>query len=723
MTVEKQDVQKNADEKETSTFLQIREILESLAVALFLAFLFKTFEAEAFVIPTGSMAPTLKGRHKDVLCDECGFRFQTSASEEIDSANNRRSGLRVVAGVCPQCGYTQYFGDERPSLKNDKIAPSFTGDRILVSKTTFDQRELARWDVSVFRSPGDPKINFIKRIVGLPNENLRVQYGDLFVQKLVPSSDTDSDSKDEFQDDGRVGSDWAPDVDLGQADGLNENVSKKRDWIDSGEPFEIARKDYKYLKQILQIVYDEDYRPDNFKKVGWPERWTDDLTEQNNGYSAWTRFENKKGRGFRFEGTVVPTQSEVCQFELGAEADISPLLPEDSNFYWLRYRHVIPSSEDWLYLSKGNLPPSVANSGKIVNNPRLIDDFSAYNAGISRRQATREDIDRSGVRTVKLVNEWDRSNFDEFSQLSQRVDDEKGNERVYCSKTPDGFGGNWVGDLAISCNLKIEKAESDSDKIAFDLIKGGVAFRCVIEPKGEKITLSIPGVSQFVPKTVSYSFRAGVTYNVVFLNVDEEMRVVINDEELTFPEQGGRYDELTRVLPGTKAPAVPRNRDPNARDLAPVAIGVSGATVSIDCLKLMRDVYYIAAGRMLEEWDSGAFSDFSTARCDRLTSNATVFWGDENEVAKFMSSPSRWGGYGNTKSALLTQHEGQYVAFGDNSGFSLDSRLWADGNVPHYVDRKYLIGKAFYVYWPHGWPLPIVKCPFWPNFAKMRHVD
>ena len=41
--------------KEQSLFQQIRELGESLVVALFLAFLFKTFEAEAFVIPTGSM--------------------------------------------------------------------------------------------------------------------------------------------------------------------------------------------------------------------------------------------------------------------------------------------------------------------------------------------------------------------------------------------------------------------------------------------------------------------------------------------------------------------------------------------------------------------------------------------------------------------------------------------------------------------------------------------
>src|SRR5439155_1572925 len=48
-----------------------RETIESIVVAFVLAFLFRTFEAEAFVIPTGSMAPTLYGQHRDITCEKC----------------------------------------------------------------------------------------------------------------------------------------------------------------------------------------------------------------------------------------------------------------------------------------------------------------------------------------------------------------------------------------------------------------------------------------------------------------------------------------------------------------------------------------------------------------------------------------------------------------------------------------------------------------------------
>ena len=232
MSVDGAEVKKKNVEKENSTFLQIREILESLAVALFLAFLFKTFEAEAFVIPTGSMAPTLMGRHKDVNCSQCGYNFQVSASEE-------------------------YFGDETPSLKTDKKAPSFTGDRILVSKMTFDQRDVARWDVSVFRAPNDPKVNFIKRFVGLPNENLRIQYGDIFVQKFTSKLGETKPSDTKVG--AAVSDGLSPDVDLSRAN-VSSGTGPNYETVDSGKPFEIARKEYKYLRQILQVVYDEDYK-------------------------------------------------------------------------------------------------------------------------------------------------------------------------------------------------------------------------------------------------------------------------------------------------------------------------------------------------------------------------------------------------------------------------------------------------------------------------------
>jgi signal peptidase I len=47
----------------------------------------------------------------------------------------------------------------------------------------------------------------------------------------------------------------------------------------------------------------------------------------------------------------------------------------------------------------------------------------------------------------------------------------------------------------------------------------------------------------------------------------------------------------------------------------------------------------------------------------------------------------------------------EFLVLGDNSPRSADSRLWNRRPIhPYAVPRKLLIGKAFFIYWPHGVP-------------------
>src|SRR5580700_3415540 len=110
----------------------MRETIESVVVAFILAFLFKTFEAEAFVIPTGSMAPTLMGRHKDLHCPMCGFDFRIGASDEVESETDYViPAARDRSAICPNCRY---------HLTKDDVynLPPFKGDRILVTKFSYE---------------------------------------------------------------------------------------------------------------------------------------------------------------------------------------------------------------------------------------------------------------------------------------------------------------------------------------------------------------------------------------------------------------------------------------------------------------------------------------------------------------------------------------------------------------------------------------------------------
>lgn len=100
-----------------------RDNIEALAMAIVLALLLKAFIVEAYKIPTGSMQPTLMG----------------------DPQN-------------------QVF------------------DRILVDKLAFRVRDPERFEVVVFRYPLDRAKNFVKRLVGMPGEQIRIWNGDLWTR-------------------------------------------------------------------------------------------------------------------------------------------------------------------------------------------------------------------------------------------------------------------------------------------------------------------------------------------------------------------------------------------------------------------------------------------------------------------------------------------------------------------------------------------------------------
>ncbi|MEK7608184.1 MAG: signal peptidase I [Patescibacteria group bacterium] len=58
------------------------------------------------------------------------------------------------------------------------MAPSFMdGDYLLIDELTYRVREPNRGEVAVFRSPQEEEIYFIKRIIGLPGERIKIENG------------------------------------------------------------------------------------------------------------------------------------------------------------------------------------------------------------------------------------------------------------------------------------------------------------------------------------------------------------------------------------------------------------------------------------------------------------------------------------------------------------------------------------------------------------------
>ncbi len=123
-------------EKEDS----IKETIKTIVYAIVIAMLIRSFIFEPFKIPSGSMYPTL------YIGD---YLFVSKYTY----------------------GYSNHSFPLSPPLFNGRIW----------------EDEPKRGDVVVFRSPRDNKIDFIKRVVGLPGDKISLKKGRLYINgKIMP---------------------------------------------------------------------------------------------------------------------------------------------------------------------------------------------------------------------------------------------------------------------------------------------------------------------------------------------------------------------------------------------------------------------------------------------------------------------------------------------------------------------------------------------------------
>jgi signal peptidase I len=142
----------------------VPDTLISVIIAFALAFIGRAYVLEPFVIPTGSMAPTLLGAHYRAVSDESGTNWpvdrQLSESGDGALVRDPYTATEFEAGGLRQR----------------------SGDRILVLKRTPFSPAIERFEVAVFRNPADPNENLIKRIIGMPGEQIALVDGDVFVR-------------------------------------------------------------------------------------------------------------------------------------------------------------------------------------------------------------------------------------------------------------------------------------------------------------------------------------------------------------------------------------------------------------------------------------------------------------------------------------------------------------------------------------------------------------
>jgi signal peptidase I len=78
--------------------------------------------------------------------------------------------VRFDACRCPNCG-------QAVDLSSAREVP---GDRLMVDKTAYQARPPRRWEVAVFQCPADLTKPYVKRVVGLPGEQIHISGGDVY---------------------------------------------------------------------------------------------------------------------------------------------------------------------------------------------------------------------------------------------------------------------------------------------------------------------------------------------------------------------------------------------------------------------------------------------------------------------------------------------------------------------------------------------------------------
>ncbi|MEX0716651.1 MAG: signal peptidase I [Planctomycetaceae bacterium] len=575
-----------------------RETVESIVIAFILAFLFRTFEAEAFVIPTGSMAPTLYGRHIDVECPQCGYHYAVGASEEVD-ADGYLDGVYVETSRCPNCRFETRVKNLPSGVE---FLPVFKGDRILVNKFPFEFWEPSRWDVVVFKYPETPTINYIKRMVGLPGETIEIRQGDIYVK-----------------------------------------TADQPEW-------RIARKDDPDKQRELQILVYDDRHPEKLlHEMSWPERWA--AVQRGDGSS------DAEIAGWLDDDSGWRRDPESRSFHIALAA-----APADREPRWIRYRHFVPDPGDWEEAAAALDQQRPANLHP-ERRLQLVSDFTGYNAFSTRVIPGRMGSADSGIR----------------------------------------HGLFWVGDLTLDCRVEVGET-AENGRLIFELNEGDRWYRATLDPATGEAALSYLDEESRAERqlaTGATRLRGGGTHDVSFANVDDRLCLWIDgtlvefDETTEYPPMGG--------MGGLQTPTI--------ADLAPAGVASRGVEATVSRLLLERDIYY--RGDMQDPRDQ--------FHRDEPPAIYEYGGGPDEESARALWSklgnPAAWfSEYERNRSATRTDRdvafefplgEDEFFMLGDNSPKSKDSRLWSNTRRAvnrHAVPRSALVGKAFFIYWPHGKP-------------------
>jgi hypothetical protein len=135
-----------------------------LAGILVAAGLHRLWMLEGLILPVrisgGSMAPALIGEHVSITCSDCRYPFVYDAQRPAE-----------LGAVCPNCGYRH----------TDQSAVVKRGQHVLIDRFGLWTGLPQRWDFVAFTDPDKPALSSVKRVIGMPHEQIEIRGGELYV--------------------------------------------------------------------------------------------------------------------------------------------------------------------------------------------------------------------------------------------------------------------------------------------------------------------------------------------------------------------------------------------------------------------------------------------------------------------------------------------------------------------------------------------------------------
>jgi hypothetical protein len=216
--------------------------------------------------------------------------------------------------------------------------------------------------------------------------------------------------------------------------------------------------------------------------------------------------------------------------------------------------------------------------------------------------------------------------------------------------------------------------ESEFGSVGIALAKYEYLYKAYFNFAGEMIIerLDAQGKTAELARKKVTPPSTGKAFLVRFANVDHQLIFEIDKEKLVYDLGVGRDDA--------------GRRDPN---IEPKALIFGSGNLTLSHIALYRDIHYLGT---------------------RPDSRQPVDRAGENNP--------------------FTLGKDEYFVMGDNSPDSADSRLWPTEGIGNngkqyrmgVVPRDYLVGKAFFVYWPSGFRVNASRLAIVPNVGRMRFI-